>query len=391
MASREYFCCKVAQRGVGASVEFAVFMVRTKDIMKWAGIRRVGEHDKGTQRILKKARANAIKRFLQADKRNTIPVSVLIAFDPEVVTFYSVQQEITTCIPNIDTQNDVGDKIEWGVLSFDFDEDAEEYLRPALIVDGQHRLRGTDKLQEEDVPILAAALIDATPEEQAFQFVVINNKAAKVPTDNVKAIVASQLDESDLQDRLLNAGVNYGDISATLKDINEQETSPFYRLLKWPLTRDSEGIVQLTTIEACLREIRSQFPILKDDEDTLKEIFMAIWRSVKEKYATLWKVNDKFMSKVNISALNEFIVERLAYAWEGGLVDVLDIDQVESQAANILGLIPADFWLQEWLYKLQDNAVVRTAIQEDLRTISQNTRARNPWYEGLKLIGQDAG
>ena len=74
------------------------------------------------------------------------------------------------------------------------------------------------QLATEDPPILLVALIDASSDEQAFQFVVINNKAAKVPTDNVKAIIAT-VSENDLRDRLLNAGVNYGDISATLKDI----------------------------------------------------------------------------------------------------------------------------------------------------------------------------
>jgi hypothetical protein len=77
------------------------------------------------------------------------------------------------------------------------------------------------QLATEDPPILLVALIDASSDEQAFQFVVINNKAAKVPTDNVKAIIAT-VSENDLRDRLLNAGVNYGDISATLKDITRR-------------------------------------------------------------------------------------------------------------------------------------------------------------------------
>jgi DGQHR domain-containing protein len=388
MASREYFGCKVAQRGVGNSVEFMVFVVRTKDIMEWAGIRRVGEHEKGTQRIFKEARARAIKRFLERDKRNTIPVSVLVAFDPGAASFTSLQDEMVNCFAETDIQNSVGDKLEWGILSFDFAEGLDEHQRPALIVDGQHRLRGTDQLQDEDVPILVAAIIAASPEEQAFQFVVINSKAAKVPTDNVKDIVASQIDESNLQARLLEAGVNYGNVSSTLKDINDEEASPFYHLLDWPLNKDGQKKVQLTTIEACLRYIKNQFPILEEDEDTLKEIFMSLWRSVKVRYAQLWTANDKFMSKVNITALNEFVAERLAYAWEGNLVDIFDTEQVEAQTKNILSLIPDDFWEHEWLYKIQDNAVVRKTIKEDLRTISQNTRARNSWHEGLKLIGQ---
>jgi DGQHR domain-containing protein len=314
MTSRKYFGCRVSQRGKDNSVDFFVFVVSAKDIIKWAGIKRVGSHKKGTQRILKESRVRAIQRFLSADVKNTIPVSVVIAFGKSSARFTSLQKTLVTCTDKVDTLNNVTDKVEWGVLSFKFKENAAEHLRPALIVDGQHRLKGIAGLTEE-VPVLVVALINASPEEQAFQFVVINNKAAKVPTDNVKAIIAS-INEQDLQERLLNAGVSYGDISATLKDINDQKTSPFYQLLDWPLNK-GQKLVQLTTIEACLRYIRNQFPGLEEDEDTLKDIFTLIWNGIKERYKDLWIVNEKFMSKVNITALNEFVTDRLAFAWEG--------------------------------------------------------------------------
>ncbi len=382
---RNYFGCKISQRGAGNSVEFFVFILLAKDIMQWAGIKRVGEQEKGTQRIIKGTKIKAIQKFLNVDHKNTIPVSVVVAFGPDSASFTSTQQNITSCFPGTDTQNGVAEKVDWGTLSFEFEEQTEEHLRPALIVDGQHRLKAIADLYE-DIPILVIALIDASPEEQAFQFVVINNKAAKVPTDNVKAIIAS-INEQDLQNRLLSAGVSYGNISATLNDIDNQESSPFYHLLDWPLGKTDKTdkmLVKLTTIEVCLRYIRNQFVVLEEDEE--KEIFLAIWRAVKTKYNDLWETNEKFMSKVNIDALNEFVTDRLTYAWEGDVVDIYAPSEVEKQTSIILGSIPQDFWVEDWKYKLQDNTVMRNYIKEDLRTISQNIKAGNTWRESLKLI-----
>lgn len=392
MEQRTFFGCKLSQRGSGNAVDFFIFVANTTDVMKWAGVRRVGKHERGTQRLLKDARVNQIKRFFSVDHRNTIPVSVTLAFGPETTSFQSLNQEIANCL-NTEVLNSVGEKLEWGILSFGFESTVEDHNKPALIVDGQHRLRGSAdfaKDHQEDIPILIAALIDADPNEQAFQFVVINKKADKVPTDNVKAIIAS-INEANLQNRLLKAGVNYGNISAFLKDINDREDSPFHNLLIWPLNDDGQGKVQLSAVEACIRYIKNQIEDLKKDEETSFEIFMTIWKVVKEKFSDLWGANDLFMSKVSINALNEFIVDKLSNAYEDANIDIFEQTDVESQTKTILRPIPSDLWNMVWEIKIQDNAVVRDIIKDDLRKILQNARSRSDraWYEGLELLSKN--
>jgi|GEM_PF-1025102 len=388
MVSKEYFVCKVAQRGAASPVTFAVLVATAKDVNSWAGVRRVGEHEKGTQRILKPARWRAIERFLQTDQRNTLPTSIMVAFDPDTVVFNSTQSKFADCFDEIDTSNGVSDKIEWGVLSFEFDETLDESRRPAIVVDGQHRLRGMAKL-DENIPILVVALINASHEEQAFQFVVINNKSAKVPTDSVKAIVTS-INESELQERLLRAGVDYADKLAILRDLDEDTASPFYKLFDWPLNRTENHLIKLTTIENCLRYLRSRFTVLEDDDETLRDMFKNIWRAILENYPELWISSSKFMSKVNITALNEFIADRLSYAYEGDLLDIFEDDKVVAQTTSIVRSIPSRFWTEKWAFDLQDNAVLRNMIKEDLRTMSQNRRAKKFWNEKLKLVPQDS-
>ena len=391
MISRQYFGCKVAQRGKGTAVEFVVFVAHAKDVAQWTGVRRVGEHIKGTQRILKTARAKAIQRFFSSDRTNIIPGSILIAFDEHAATFISLQERMEACISDLDICNNIEDKVEWGTLQFSFDENVSEHLRPAFIVDGQHRIRGMADLPRTDLPIMVAALLNASHEEQAFQFVVINNKSAKVPTDNLKAII-SQFDEDKLRDRLLNAGVNYGDVSAILKDIDSQDESPFKGLLDWPLhplNHNSRQKVKLTTIEACLDYIAARLPVFEDDEDTKKEVFYAIWRAIAGYFSGLWLSNDKFMTKVNINALNEFVVDGITYAWMGNIVDVFDVASVEAQTKNIIKMIPDEFWTRPWseAVRIQDNSVIRGLIKDELGMVSQNVRmGRRNTFEKSRLI-----
>lgn len=384
MEHRTYFGCRIAQRGRGKSVEFVVFIANTKDVMQWAGMKRVGEHEKGTQGIITPARVRAIKRFLHTNTQNTIPAGIVIAFGENTAQFNSLQVAMNAYLPTIDIANQVTDRIDWGTLSFQFDEHAESHERPALIIDGKHRILGMSEGIDEDIPVVIVALIAASPEEQAFQFVVINNKATKVPTDTVKAILAS-FNEPTLQDRLLDAGVSYGNVSSLLRDVNEQADSPFKGLLIWPLSDKKEGRIQLTTVEICLRDIRDAFS-MDNGEDTRKEIFFAIWRAISKRFSDLWLRNEKFMSKVNIIALNDYIVDRLLYAWEG---DILDINQpagVEMQTSNILSSIPSDFWLRDWDYSIQDNTIVRKAIKDDLHAISKNVKNRRKWDADLRAV-----
>ncbi|MGB0389113.1 MAG: DGQHR domain-containing protein [Ardenticatenaceae bacterium] len=386
MAKREYFGCKVAQRGEGNCVEFVMFVASAREVMKWAGTRRVGEHHDGTQRVLKQARVRQVTRFLDADERNTLPTNVTIAFSDGATEFESRGLMMNPLIPEVNSDQKIVEKLEWGILRFEFQEGVPEHERLGLIVDGQHRLHGMANYQEEELPVLVSALINASLEEQAFQFVVINNKASKVPTDNVKAIVASQLDETELQRRLLNAGVKYGKIAGILRDINNRESSPFKNMLDWPLNEKEQRIVSLTAVEKCMKTIAKKVNVLDKNNEAVKEVFLSMWGAVKERFQHLWGDHDKFMSKVNIISLNEYLSEKIAFAWEVDLIDVHDLKQVESHATMTLAALNPEFWEKEWNIKLHDSLGVRTLIKNDLQTMGQNSKnPHNKWYSGLSL------
>jgi len=379
-----YFGCRVRQRADLSAPQFFLFFARVKDVMRWAGIRRVAETPRGTQRLLRKPRAMAVARFLGASPRNTLPTGILLAFGSGTASFTPVPAKQ---LPKGGVDNGCDDQIAWGFLSFQFDPESSEHERPALIVDGQHRLHGAAAFLPESVPVFVVAELDAPLEEQAFQFIVINNKAVRVPTDDAKAIIAD-LDEESLRDRLLGAGVRYGGISPILKELNEIDRSPFKGKLRWAVTREGEKVVQLTAVEESLRYWRVQFPFLEEDEDSLLEAFMATWRGIRARFVDAWQEAHRFMKKVCLTAMNEFVADRVKFGWELDLIDVLDPSKVEEYAFKSVEGVPIDLWTREWTIHIQDNANVRSLIKEALGRVLQNTKLKRPWDHEVDLVQQ---
>jgi len=389
MDTRKYFGCRLLQRESEGAVPFFIFQARVKDIKQWVGIRRSQDFSEGTQRVLRKSRVKGMIRFLQSCNINTIPNSILVAFEPGKTEFIPLD-EMCHKYEQGDFLNGCEGKLTWGFLNFSYDATQPDHLRPALIVDGQHRLYGMADFVQEDLPIVVVALLEANLQEQAFQFIVINNKAVRVPADNAKSIIAdiTQIEEEELERRLLKAGISYGDTTPMLRDVNDLPSSPFYQLLKWDFNREGQKLVELTTIEQSWRYLRALFSFLdfEGDSDSLLEIFFAMWNAVKTTYPDLWGRDGVFMTKVNITAMNEFLAESLKKAWQFGLVkDIFDPSIIQNQVMDILKRIPQNFWEEQWSIKVQDNANVRNQIKEDLERLIANYNLGRSWYENLLL------
>jgi DGQHR domain-containing protein len=383
--TRNYFGLRVRQRDAETAPQQFAFYASASDVSGWVGVRHSADMDEGIQRMLKPSRKRAISRFVASEETNTIPNSILIAFKSGVASFEEV-----LCRAVDDVSNGCNERLAWGRLTFAFDPGVPDEERAAMVVDGQHRLRGLAAYAEEsgeDLPLLVVALLDADVQEQAFQFVVINNKAVRVPTDNVKSIIAG-IDEDALVERLYKAGVRYGSSSPILRDLNDLDESPFKNLLKWDYNKAEGGqLVPLTALEQMLRQMRVEFPFLEEDEDTLLFAFFAIWRAVASCYPEIWGKEGKLMTKVGLAATNEFLTQRLKGYWEDGIVDLYDPDSIEPHVIKIMNRVPEDFWMSEWtIGKVQDNANVRLLIRRDLATIRNNMQLRHPWYHDLKLV-----
>lgn len=397
-----YFGCRVRQRKGNKPAMF-VFIARASEVAAWAGIRRVQDTRKGTQRIHRPPRSRAITRFLEVDDSNTIPNNLLLAFLPGVATFAAVN--LDDCSSE-DLENRCGDRVEWGVISFAYTSNAPEHRRPALIVDGQHRLKGISAYGAEDLPIFSIALLDASVEEQAFQFIVINNKSTRVPSDNVKAII-SNMDEARVRDRLLKSGVSYGRMTPALKEADTLRNSPFRGMLKWPNNDTDDGVIPLTAIEQMLRYVTTAFSNVFDtDEDSPLDVLFVIWFVLAKRYKELWHKSNpatvasvdknepegedstpssRFMSKVNLTALNEFVIDRLKILWETGYLDLFEDADLTTKVEDIASRLPVDFWNSTWV-RLADNSAFKNMLKNDLVRLTENAIRKQKWHEGVKVL-----
>ncbi|MBD2509864.1 DGQHR domain-containing protein [Nostoc muscorum FACHB-395] len=392
-----YFGSLVSQRMDENATCFFVFNAQVKDLKSWLGIRRIKDIQKGSQRVLRQARASAVTKFMQASSINIIPNSILIAFDPNRAKFTSLKTNISDCIiqANSSLENSIDilngcreNQIDWGIIEFSFEHDEKEHLKPALIVDGQHRLYGMSEFNQDNLPITVVSLIDATPQEQAFQFIVVNNKAVRVSTENVKSIVAD-FNEDELEKRLILARVKYGDKPLILKFLNDSPTSPFQNLLEWSLNREATEetqLVPITAIEQAMRYIRKSFTVLENDEDSLIEFFCATWKAVKGNYPELFGKNNQFMRKANINAFNEYITDRLVYFWEMDLLDIFESEEIAQKVLDIIKRLPEQFWLDKWKLRIQDTPNFREIIKNDLKVIITNYKLNKQWSDGLELV-----
>lgn len=202
----------------GTEVPFLVFVASAKDIVRWAHAGNI-KIDKGNvQRALVESRPKQITKYFRASKNNVIPAGVTLAFD-ESVEKVNTEAEVTD-----DRATFYLSEVKDGIVTIVFSDLVKE---SSFIIDGQHRLRGMALLEyEAQVPV--SLFIQLPRLERAFQFVTINNKAHKVPTDNLRALVANfdQI-ESSLRSRLTQASITVPKFaSACNGPINIRTRSP---------------------------------------------------------------------------------------------------------------------------------------------------------------------
>lgn len=187
-------------------------------------------------------------------------------------------------------------------------EDAEEiqgftksallaYLKPVVLVDGQHRLRGAVESARQSIknndgkakildavkggasPELAAEqliesqsrrlpvslLMDDSPSEHVFQFVVVNQKATPMGKALLGTIVSTSLSRIELSavaDRLRRAGIKLED-SQSVAYLTRSEDSPFRGLVQTGMAGDRPDLLQWTVLRGLVsifRELRGGRP-----------------------------------------------------------------------------------------------------------------------------------
>lgn len=210
--SYTYKCFKVKQRQESEFI-FLSFVAKAKDLYEWSHADNIEIDKNGIQRNLQKSKWDKVTKFFNTHTDNIIPNNVIIAFDDEVREVQEIYNP-DKVIDNRDngyTLNDVSDCSEVVQLTVH-----KEIKNNTYIIDGQHRLKGMSEVSE-DLPIVVSLFINIDKLNRAFQFLTINNKASKVKTDNIKALI-SNFDgiENTLRDRLSTASISAGKFATSI-------------------------------------------------------------------------------------------------------------------------------------------------------------------------------
>lgn len=387
MNQKHYCGFMVTQRHDPNAVRFFVFAALPRDIMQWAVVDRAEEQTGSVQRRISQARLRSLTRFFTQDTRNVIPNSIVLAFPPGTTTFSRIELDHSNMN---DCQSDTA--IQWGVLSFSFDPNEPPSKRPAFIVDGQHRLFSIAEVEDERIPVLVSALLDAETNEQAFHFVVINNKVSSVPSDLVHSLLVN-LDEDALQKRLKTIRVSLQP-QTLLVIVDDDTESPFYHMINWE-RRHGEGFpaINPTAIEDSLKYIRRRFLQLDEEQDALIDFFFAMWQGVKIAYPTLWQTtHNRLFENAGFKSFSEYLCDQIETlsSMDIDFVDIEDKESISNASRQIASQIALDFWLEDWVLTGLDTSSGREMIKEDLKTIRKNRKEHKHWSDGLTLVGFQA-
>lgn len=355
------------QRADGNGPLLALFLAPARQISDWADVDRLAHDNRlAPQREPKKSRINSIRRFFADDAQNTIPTAIVVGL------------------------RDVHIEGDGAIRTLRF-ETQEGQPHPGLIIDGQHRMRGLEAADPNNI-VPVVGIIEASDLEMAFQFLVINNKSAKVPPDHLRAL-ALNYSADQLETRLKTARLALNPNLGSVGVLDEDPDSPFRGMIAWPNNPPEQRIVVPAAIEAMASEAKSLGFGELEDLDSLNAFLISMWTVIKEEWAGLFVADSKLLSKVGLTCMTQFVCSTIkTWARNPRLrdqVDPGDPDKVRSVTSDVLATLDPRFFEADWASTSYDTRAGRDLVMADLEALSFNVSNGEPWYEGLKVIDRN--
>jgi len=258
-------------------------------------------------------------------------------------------------------------------------------LKPAMIVDGQHRVWGAAESTQE-VPFTVCALVDADWQEQVFQFVVINKQARAISSELLASIVNSSLTNAEiagLEGKLDAAGISTYE-TKILRTLNDDPDSPFQGLVSRGLEEEDKKITfkaaialasrwkrKMTDRDTAYRTLfRDGLPGTSKAEkseawdEQWKNYMFAFWNGIKNLYSKeqLWEPGAQLMYRATLEVLQENFLAAKTLAGAAYKDPVKLREDVEDFYRNV----PAGFFHTKWkrteLLTEDGREVLKTAL-----------------------------
>lgn len=456
-----YQALRIDHRKNDSSPELFVLTTSATELSEWAEVPRANPNFMdGYQRQLEDNRLNDIKDFL-SNKNNIIPGAILVTVDEEYLTIneqngsaeiiidYPPERELKENLriayknlyerlnntgqefvdPDEDSAEDSESEDNQSAenrspVSYlarktkqlkdtldDFDQISDEekqslreYIKrvqkPGLIIDGQHRVHGAKKYQEQiDYPIVLIPGLE--DREQVYHFYIINDKAEPISQEELLITVATALSEKEseeLMDRLIDVGVDVDEARFPyLADVEDH--SPFHNMVNYEeKVGEATGIIDFRTMYMLMNrfvEMKGGHNPLYDNIDRWYgsnanryriDKFYAFWTAIEEYYEDLWndakaaergedfegkdfknESPDQFFRKPAMRVFQEFILEELS--------------EKQDNRQDFLDELDEDVRDELWEYVFEDDEVLKKEIKSVIDDVSEDF-FRREWQTG---------
>lgn len=193
-----------------------------------------------------------------------------------------------------------------------------DYLKPAFLVDGQHRTFGAySKISEEcekgnneyEILLPICAIINSDWKESVFQFVIINQTAQRIEPKFLSSIISTSLTSDELstfRKQLENSGAPVGEavlineLNSRKYIVDEKNINPFYSNIEFGVQNESENLLKYSTVKSLVDKIRN----FKDNSNTV--------------FGKTYKGFSDYLVSININTeewKNKYWIDFMVYFW----------------------------------------------------------------------------
>lgn len=280
---RNSIVVRALQTKQGRDLDVFSFFIKGADIVRVADISQVGRTPngslKGFQRPEIQSHVKSIAEYL--DQGDVLfPNAIILAMSPDV--------RFTASRGTRPTGDEGVSKA--GTLTIPL---YEEGKRVAWIVDGQQRSLALSRAENHDLPVPVIAFVSDSLEVQREQFVLVN-KAKPLPTRLINELLPET--RSILLPRELNLKRTPSTICNAL---NQDQESPFYKLIKRPSDKGNQTAVVTDTavIKMIHNSIHNPLGALSPyraigreggDTSAMYSILVNFWKAVKSVFPDAW-------------------------------------------------------------------------------------------------------
>lgn len=275
------------------------------------------------------------------------------------------------------------------------------FLKPGIIVDGQHRIFGA-AVADEKLLLSVCAVPDASWAESVYQFVVINQKAKPIKPAFLSSIIATSLNTDEIASvysRLETSKIDVGR-AEIMERINTDAESPFKDMIDFQVS-GSPGFLQFPGMSALARDFEAvprTFPVLLRDgswstaNGSWLDHFFAFWRGVRGYFegrdARLWQRPSESNPNNLLKIVTLQEIQKLVLAtWADSRDKKLDEPQRTHEWSVLYWEdFPSEFFTDEWRKKGLQTSVGRSLLREAIMETRRNIGRKNWGHRRLGLF-----